>query len=48
MGESRGGGGMLVPSVMLPKFKSRAGSSNRGVAGPLRREGIAEVWKKET
>lgn len=28
MGES-GGGGMLVPSVMLPKLRSRAGSSNR-------------------
>lgn len=33
MGEA-GGGGILVPSVILPKFKSSAGNSNRDlVAG---------------
>lgn len=39
LGES-GGGGILVPSVMLPKFKSSAGSSNRGLAEPLTRAGM--------
>lgn len=30
-----GGGGMLVPSVILPKLRSRAGNSKRELAVPL-------------
>lgn len=41
LGDS-GGGGMMVPSVMLPKLKSSAGSSKRGFPEPLTWEDMSE------